>query len=595
MRVIVVGSGASGLLAAYRAATRGHDVTLVTKADLPEANTRYAQGGIAAVTPESARRGDTVDSHVANTLAAGAGLCDPEAVRVLCAEGPERVRDLLALGLDLDRVDGPGSPLALGREAAHTVDRILHSHGDATGLSLEIALLNAVRSVPVEVIEHAALRDLLTVPLRPLVEPHAPVVEPVETPGRRVVGVDLLHADGTTSALHADAVILATGGAGQLFAHTTNPAVTTGDGIAAALRAGAEVADLEFYQFHPTALAVPGTPLISEAVRGEGAVLRDAAGRRFMRDVHPDAELAPRDVVARGIAAAMAAQDGQPVVLDTTALGAERMAARFPGITATLAHHGYTWDQPIPVTPAAHYWMGGIRTDLSGRTSLPGLFAVGEAACTGVHGANRLASNSLLEALVFGWRAADALDAPEDTCGVLGAARPASEVRELPLPPRSAALARGAARGETVLDEAVLDGASLDRPTLRALLWANAGLFRDATGLRAALRVVGGGAPEAGATERFVSLSTIRGPEGTNGRQTPDPSSVAELEDRNLALLGFALVSAALARTESRGGHARADFLATDPAQATSTAWRLPESALVPTLAPTALTPGVRA
>ncbi|QAY64253.1 L-aspartate oxidase [Xylanimonas allomyrinae] len=565
MRVVVVGSGAAGLLTAFRAATRGHDVALVTKADLPESNTRYAQGGVAAVMAEGGPDGDTIDAHVADTLVAGAGLCDADAVRLLCAEGPERVRDLLALGLDLDRVAGPGSDLARGREAAHSAARVLHSHGDATGLSIEIALIDAVRTVPLEVHERTMLRDLVVEPAPcDAAAPHAGA-------GRRVVGVDVVHADGSSSILRADAVVLATGGAGQLFRHTTNPEVTTGDGVAAALRAGAAVADLEFYQFHPTALAVPGTPLISEAVRGEGAVLRDATGRRFMLDVHPDAELAPRDVVARGIAAAMAAQGGTPVLLDATALGGERLAQRFPGITATLQAHGFDWGtEPVPVTPAAHYWMGGIRTDLSGRTSLPGLFAVGEAACTGVHGANRLASNSLLEALVFGWRAAAAIEdeawpttavgahvlpTPGHTATVHPAARPAADpgrpgrIAHRVLPPH-----RGAPHAAAP--------AVLDRAGLQSLLWEHAGLVRGADGLRHAADVIDGAV------------------------RPPRADAFGALEDRNLFELGRALVTAALARTESRGGHARSDFPAPDDAQAASRAWRLPTAALVPATAP---------
>ncbi|GAB2450496.1 L-aspartate oxidase [Xylanimonas ulmi] len=535
MRVVVVGSGAAGLLAAYRAATLGHEVALVTKADLPESNTRYAQGGVAAVMPEADAGDDSVEAHVADTLVAGAGLCDVEAVRLLCAQGPERVRDLLALGLDLDRVDGPGSALARGREAAHSAARVLHSHGDSTGLSIEIALIGAVRTVPLEVHEHTMLRDLV-------VEADSRGGDGRGT-GRRVVGVDVVRADGTSATLRADAVVLATGGAGQLFRHTTNPEVTTGDGVAAALRAGAVVADLEFYQFHPTALAVPGTPLISEAVRGEGAVLRDGAGRRFMLDVHPDAELAPRDVVARGIAAAMAAQGGAPVYLDATALGGQRLARRFPGITATLQTHGFDWGaEQVPVTPAAHYWMGGVRTDLSGRTSLPGLFAVGEAACTGVHGANRLASNSLLEALVFGWRAAEALD-----------------TQDWPTPPAARTLPVAASRGRKVSRP----NGALSREALQALLWADAGLVRDAAGLRRAADALADARPAA----------------------SGDP--LRELEDRNLIDLGRAVVAAALARTESRGGHARSDHPAADPAQAVSTTWRLPAAALVPVAAPT--------
>ncbi|WP_425356573.1 L-aspartate oxidase [Xylanimonas protaetiae] len=378
--------------------------------------------------------------------------------------------------------------------------------------------------------------------------------------------------------------MLATGGAGQLFTHTTNPDVTTGDGVAAALRAGAVVADLEFYQFHPTALAVPGTPLISEAVRGEGAVLRDAAGRRFMLDVHPDAELAPRDVVARGIAAAMAAQGGEPVVLDATALGAERMTRRFPGITTTLARHGFSWDAPVPVTPAAHYWMGGIRTDLSGRTSLPGLFAVGEAACTGVHGANRLASNSLLEALVFGWRAGAAIEDAQWPAAAPARTLPDHDVRRGPEP-----ALRGTFRPHRHTPQ-------VDRDALQALMWERAGLVRDAAGLRDALAGLAAlpapaepAAPAApAAPEQIVGLGSDRRSEPTSRAQTDDSMTVAAgvraLEDRNLVELGRAVVAAALARTESRGGHARSDFPQTDPALAVSTGWRLPEHALVPVL-----------
>jgi L-aspartate oxidase len=323
-----------------------------------------------------------------------------------------------------------------------------------------------------------------------------------------VRGVDVIAADGTTHRIPADAVVLASGGAGQLFRHTTNPAVATGDGIAAAWRAGAAVSDLEFYQFHPTALALPGNHLVSEAVRGEGAVLRDADGERFMLDVHPDAELAPRDVVARGIAAAMARQGGRPVVLDATALGADFLRARFPGITAACAERGLDWTAtPVPVTPAAHYAMGGIRTDIDGRTTLPGLFAVGEAACTGVHGANRLASNSLLESLVFAWRAADALDV---------AGSPLLLETEADIIPVPAATT------------------PVDRDALRDLLWQHAGLERDAAGLSEAAAMLAGW-----------------------GADDPTP---AGREDANLLDLGRLLVHAALRREESRGAHFRTDF-----------------------------------
>lgn len=334
MRVLVVGSGIAGLIAAYRASAR-HDVVLVTKASAGEANTAYAQGGIAAALfPD-----DSAESHAADTLRAADGLADPEAVRILTSEGPTRVRELIALGVAFDR-DGASGDLARGHEAAHSARRVVHAGGDATGREIERALLAAVRASAVALHEDTALAELI---LR----------------DGRVVGAELLGPSGLVVE-PADAVIIATGGAGRLFAHTTNPAVTTGDGVAAAWRAGAELTDVEFYQFHPTALAVAGTPLISEAVRGDGGVLLDEDGRRFMFDVHPDGELAPRDVVARGIAAAMARQGGRPVLLDATALGAEYLERRFPGLTATTRAHGFDWArEPIPVTPAAHYWMGG--------------------------------------------------------------------------------------------------------------------------------------------------------------------------------------------------------------------------------------------
>jgi L-aspartate oxidase len=482
MRVVVVGTGIAGLIAAHRASER-HDVVLVTKSRLSESNTRYAQGGIAvALFPD-----DSVESHVADTLRAGAGLCDPAAVEVLCAEGPLRVRDLIALGVEFDKHEGE---LVRGHEAAHSARRVLHAGGDATGFAIESALLRAVRSRAIEVHEHTFVTDLVV-------------------GGGEVCGVDVIAADGSTHRIPGDAVVLASGGAGQLFRHTTNPAVATGDGIAAAWRAGAAVSDLEFYQFHPTALALPGNHLVSEAVRGEGAVLRDVDGERFMLDVHPDAELAPRDVVARGIAAAMARQGGRPVVLDATALGADFLRARFPGITAACAERGIDWTvDPVPVTPAAHYAMGGIRTDIDGRTTLPGLFAVGEAACTGVHGANRLASNSLLESLVFAWRAADALD-------VVGS----------PLVLTTEGDSSFAAAAGTT---------PVDRDSLRDLMWERAGLERDAAGLRAAA----------------ATLADWRA----------DDSTPAGREDANLLDLGRLVVHAALRREESRGAHYRTDF-----------------------------------
>lgn len=508
MRVVVVGTGIAGLITAYRASAR-HEVVLVTKAELAESNTKYAQGGIAAALfPD-----DSAASHIADTLDAGAGLCDPAAVEVLCTEGPQRVRDLIALGVEFDR-DAAGE-LARGHEAAHSARRVIHAGGDATGLAIEVALLRAVRALAVEVHEFTFMRELVVARDD---DDHR------EVRTGRVVGIDAVGPSGQTFRIDADAVVLASGGAGQLYRHTTNPAVTTGDGIAAAWRAGAELADVEFYQFHPTALAVPGSPLVSEAVRGEGAVLLDQAGRRFMLDVHPDGELAPRDVVARGIAEAMARQGGAPVLLDATALerakGAGFLATRFPSITRVTLENGFDWTrEPVPVTPAAHYWMGGIRTDLHGRTNLAGLYAVGEAACTGVHGANRLASNSLLESLVFAWRAVDALDGVAEGAG--GETRASRDSVSMPL------------EADGVLAAAPRPATTPTRQEIQNLMWAAVGLERDAVALRAA-------------------LDTLHGWEVTG-------TALPELEDRNLLDLARIVARAALVREESRGAHDRSD------------------------------------
>lgn len=477
--VVVVGSGIAGLTAALHAAENGCRVTIVTKGALPDTNTRWAQGGIAAVTHPA----DSVASHAADTHTAGAGLTDAAAVDVLVGEGPARILELVSRGVTFDRT--PDGDFARGLEAAHAVPRVLHAGGDATGAEIQAALGAAVRAAHLSVREHALLRDL--------------VVE-----GGRVTGIVL---DGGER-LDADAVILATGGAGQLYAHTTNPLGATGDGIAAALRAGAAVADLEFVQFHPTALAVGAPFLVSEAVRGEGAVLIDDAGRRFCFDAHPDGELAPRDVVARANARAMAAQGDRPVRLDATALGAERLAQRFPTIDAAVRARGLDWArEPIPVTPAAHYLMGGIITDLDGRTSVPGLYAVGETARTGVHGANRLASNSLLEGAVFGARAGEA---------VAGDAT-------WPIPPASTTVAEA---------EATAESPPFSREALQQVMWAHAGLVRDAAGLDHASGILAAWAA------------------------SPAPRSV---EDANLLLVARHVVAAARSRAGSVGAHFRAD------------------------------------
>lgn len=505
VHVVVVGSGIAGLTAALHAADAGCRVTLVTKDVLDHANTRFAQGGIAGVMFSD----DRAEDHERDTLTAGAGLSDPAAVRVLVEEGPARIRELVALGVAFDR--GADGAWVKGLEAAHSYPRILHAGGDATGTAIEKTLVARLRGSDagaLRVVEHAFLIDLVVA-------------------GGRVAGVDLLVDEGPDRTgrrerLDADAVVLATGGAGQLYAHTTNPPVATGDGIAAALRAGAAVADLEFMQFHPTVLPGDDAFLVSEAVRGEGATLIDDAGRRFARDAHPDGELAPRDVVARAIAEQMERQDGHPVRLDATHLRADAaetaafLARRFPTIDAAVRARGLDWArEPIPVVPAAHYLMGGVETDLAGRTSLPGLYAVGEVARTGVHGANRLASNSLLEGAVFGARTGDVIAADVAAGG-------------WPVPPATA----------PAVDTTppALAPPPFSRAALQLLLWDDAGLVRDAGGLAHAASVLAA------------------------WRAAPrDPRTEAEREDENLLLVAEHLVAAARARRISVGAHYRRD------------------------------------
>lgn len=498
--VIVVGSGIAGLTAAL-ALSATHDVTLVAKRSMTECNTRYAQGGIAAALYDD----DSPEAHILDTLRAGGGLCDYAAVETLCTQGPDRVRDLIRDGVPFDRA---GTGFARGLEAAHSHARVLHAGGDATGAAIEDTLVNAVRASAVRILEHTFLRDLI-----------------VDDDGR-VVGVELIRSAPGCSRHFADTVVLATGGGGQLYRHTTNPDVTTGDGIAAAWRAGAELTDLEFFQFHPTALNVPGNFLVSEAVRGDGAVLRNAAGERFMPGRHPDAELAPRDVVARAIASEMATQGDASVCLDATALGATFLAERFPTIDAATRAAGFDWArEPIPVTPAAHYWMGGIASDLNGRTSLPGLYAVGECACTGVHGANRLASNSLLEGLVFAARAAQDIAArgPDTRAG----ARDSTD-EVAPCGLDTLAGARDSTNEAATI---------VERSALQQLMWEAAGVCRSAEPLERAAE----------------TLASLRGVEGAS-------ATIAQREDANLLELSRVLVRAALTRQESRGAHFRSDF-----------------------------------
>jgi L-aspartate oxidase len=498
---IIVGAGVAGLRAAIGLADTGARVLVVTKEALAESNTHYAQGGIAV-----AMRGDEdVALHLDDTVNAGDGLVNREAARVLVEEGPHRVEELLRWGTDFDRENGR---LMLTREGAHSRNRILHAHGDATGAEIARSLLRHARAINnIELQEWTTTIDLL--------------VEDGE-----VAGIMLLDQDGRVRHACARAVLLASGGAGQVYSDTTNPAVATGDGIAMAWRAGAEIADMEFYQFHPTALSLPGVPrfLLSEALRGEGAWLRNAKGERFMQRYHRLQELAPRDVVARAITREGMGVAGEvlPVYLDMRHVTQIDPAARFPGISKFLAEHGLDLRRDlIPVRPAAHYLMGGIRTDVNGRTSLPRLFAAGEAACTGVHGANRLASNSLLEGLVFGARAAEAM---EDT-------QPRALCRD-PHPEHKA---------KPTTDRVQGDAAGV-RDELQRTMWEKAGLLRDAEGLRTAQR----------------DLAAMR---------IPDATGRPSLELRNLHTLAQLIVTSALAREESRGAHYRNDFPQRDDAR----------------------------
>ncbi len=485
---LIVGAGIAGLRAAIELCETGR-VLVVTKEALGESNTNYAQGGIAV-----AMGGDEdVSLHLEDTVRAGDGLVDREAARILVEEGPLRVEELLRWGTGFDRENGQ---LMLTREGAHSRNRILHANGDATGAEIGRSLLAHARAQKnITLLEWTTTADLI-------VEDGA------------VVGAVLLGADGALVAVRARAVLLASGGAGQVYSDTTNPAVATGDGIAMAWRAGSEISDMEFYQFHPTALSLPGVPrfLLSEALRGEGAYLVNAKSERFMERYHPLLELAPRDVVARAIVREGTGPGGEQlaVYLDMRHVTKIDPHKRFPGISAFLAQHGLELSRDlVPVRPAAHYLMGGVRTDVDGRTSLARLYAAGEVACTGVHGANRLASNSLLEGLVFGARAASAM-------------------RE------AKAVSSGASQMRRYAESGPADVAALQK-TLQQQMWRDAGLLRDAEGLTAMQR----------------ELERLR---------VAPASERASLEFANLHAVAELIVLSALAREESRGAHFRNDF-----------------------------------
>lgn len=498
---IIVGGGIAGLRAAIELAPLGR-VLILTKAGTSESNTGYAQGGIAAAVGAD----DSPDRHFADTLEAGAGLCDEAAVRVLVDEGPAGVEALIGWGARFDRE--PDGSLTLGLEAAHSNRRILHA-GDATGREIGRALWHQVAPLSsVSTVSHAFVTDL--------------VVD-----GGTVVGVRYFDKHGHRRTARAGSILLATGGAGQVFSQTTNPSVATGDGVALAWHAGARLADLEFVQFHPTALSLPGAPrfLISEALRGEGARLVNERGESFMRRYHEDGDLAPRDVVARGIVREQEASGGGRIALTLAHLDADRVRRRFPTIAAMCADVGIDIGRDlIPVGPAAHYLMGGIDTDVWGRTSVHGLFAAGETACTGVHGANRLASNSLLEGLVFGARAAQAMCGP-----IMPPAFQADRIfRPLQKTPD------------------IVQAPGMDVATIRDLMWRGAGLFRTQPGLEDTLQRL-----EADYAVTRMSIDPLASP--VDAWHRFDLLTVARL-----------IARAALRRQESRGGHFRQDFPARD-------------------------------
>jgi L-aspartate oxidase len=506
---LIIGSGIAGLRAAVELAGAG-DVLILTKAEPREGSTGYAQGGIAAAVGAS----DSPGLHAQDTLAAGDGICDERAVRVLVEEGPRYVRELMAWGVAFD-LDPAGQP-ALAIEGAHSTRRVLHAR-DATGREIARVLWARASSLP-GVRAHA----------------HARVVDLIVSDGR-CVGARYLEDDGSVAEARAGTVLLATGGAGQVYSDTTNPPVATGDGVAMAFRAGAAVTDLEFVQFHPTALKLEGQPrfLLSEALRGEGARLVNADGERFMQRYDPAGDLAPRDRVARGIVRE-SQRTGQPVFLSLAHLDRRFVHERFPLIAETCGRAGLDLGRdPVPIGPAAHYMMGGVETDIDGRTTLSGLFAAGEVACTGVHGANRLASNSLLEGLVFGARAGAAMRA--------GSAR--LRARTLPArfgeaPRRSGSrdvhATRGGAAGPTVEE-------------VQGLLWRHVGLFRERAGLVEAVSVL---EPAWRADDAALRDGVTYDSEAW--RRT------------SILTVGFLITRAALRREESRGGHYRTDFPARD-------------------------------
>ena len=498
---LVIGAGVAGLRAAIELAPAGR-VLVLAKREIADSSTQYAQGGIAAALSDE----DEISLHLQDTLNAGDGLCNPEAARVLVEDAPERIEELIAWGTQFDR---EGTKLTFGREGAHSRNRILHAHGDSTGREIQRALYAKAKTLPeISVREFEFSTDL--------------VIE-----SGRVCGVRVIDEHGTHTAIYASAVLLATGGMGQLYVNTTNPSVATGDGVAMAYRAGAELTDLEFIQFHPTALYLKKAPrfLLSEALRGEGAYLRNMEMMRFMPKYHPMGELAPRDVVARAIMHELERGHAKEAVvyLDLTHLDAAHIHKRFPRIYATCVQYNIDiTTELVPIRPAAHYAMGGVRSDLDGRATLPGLYAAGEAAGTGVHGANRLASNSLLEGLVFGARAGKTMrdELKQESH------------RAADVPP--AAYSNGPAR--LPVDASITE--------LQELMWKDVGIVRTGAGLKNAI-------------QRLEEIS----------EKVSRPHSRREFEARNLQINGMLVARSALARQESRGAHYRTDFPDRDDAK----------------------------
>jgi L-aspartate oxidase len=496
---IIIGSGIAGLYTALLAKEFG-SVLILTKGSIEDCNTRHAQGGIAAPIGKN----DSPELHFKDTMAAGNDLCDPEAVRILSNEATDRIDDLIKFGVPFDTLNGE---IALTREAAHSVSRILHAGGDATGEHIEVTLSRQVRASSIKVLEYCLVTEI------------------IQDSSNKVKGIRALDSrTGLNEDFECQFIILATGGAGRLYKYTTNSDVATGDGNALAFQAGAEITDMEFFQFHPTAIRLPGVPpfLISEAVRGEGGILRDVEGYHFMTDYAPEADLAPRDVVARGIIYQMIKTRSDRVFLDVTHIPPRQVTTRFPHIYRFCLDHGLDITKgPIPVAPAAHYFMGGVKVNIWGETNIEGLFAAGESSCTGVHGANRLASNSLLEVLVFGKRIVERTRQIEKTATV-----PKAKVEYHSLNQQNPQK----------------NNPQANISNLQTLMWDKVGIIRNGKDLAEAADIL---------YNWQVSLS--------------NPTDRPSYELNNMILNARMITESALLREESRGAHFRTDFPKTSP------------------------------